>query len=148
MNFKSAFYIHIAMICCNCDVSVKTNFTELNKQQVLDTEKEFEKMTAQKGWAESFSYFADDSAVLQSEEGIIKGKSAIREHYSNSRYKDVSLKWDADFVDVANSGDLAYTYGKYTFTAMDTSGKQIDSKGIFHTVWKKQKDGSWKFVWD
>ncbi len=148
MNLKSAFYILIAIIFYNCDVNVKTNSSELNKQQVLETEKEFEKMTAQKGWAESFSHFADDSAVLQSEEGIIKGKSAIKAHYSNSKYKDVSLQWDADFVEVAASGDLAYTYGKYTFTAMDTAGKQIDNKGIFHTVWKKQKDGSWKYVWD
>lgn len=60
----------------------------------------------------------------------------------------MSLQWDADFVDVSKSGELAYTYGKYTFTAIDSTGKTIDDKGIFHTVWKKQKDGKWKFVWD
>ncbi len=147
---KNHFILLVTVILffCQCDVQIKTDSSESGKQQILATEKEFEKMTAEKGWAESFSYFADDSAVLQSEEGIIKGKTAIKAHYSNSKYKDVSLRWDADFVDVARSGDLAYTYGKYTFTAVDTAGKPIDSKGIFHTVWKKQKDGSWRYVWD
>jgi ketosteroid isomerase-like protein len=30
----------------------------------------------------------------------------------------------------------------------DSVGNKKDFKGIFHTVWKKQKDGSWKYVWD
>jgi len=43
---------------------------------------------------------------------------------------------------------MAYTYGKYTMTIIDSAGESKVSNGIFHTVWKKQKDGSWKFVWD
>lgn len=148
MKYHLSFLVSVLFLFCQCAEQNKTESSESRKQKILDTEKEFEKMTAEKGWAESFSYFADDSAVLQSEEGIIKGKAAIKAHYSNSKYKDVNLRWDADFVDVASSGDLAYTYGKYTFTAVDTAGKPIDSKGIFHTVWKKQKDGSWRYVWD
>ena len=37
-----------------------------------------------------------------------------------------------------------HSYGKYIWTSKDASGKEEISKGIFHTVWKKQKDGSWK----
>ena len=51
-------------------------------------------------------------------------------------------------MDVSESGDLAYTYGKYTFSAFDSNAKKIEAKGIFHTVWKRQEDGSWKFVYD
>ena len=58
------------------------------------------------------------------------------------------LVWKPDYVDVSESGDLAYTYGKYTFTSRDSTGRKVVSKGIFHTVWKRQEDGSWKFVWD
>jgi ketosteroid isomerase-like protein len=60
----------------------------------------------------------------------------------------VSLKWTPDFIDVAASCDLGYTYGKYTFAVTDSTGKVNESRGYFHTVWKKQKDGNWRFVWD
>lgn len=43
--------------------------------------------------------------------------------------------------------DLGYTYGHYTYTTVDSTGKRIIYKGIFHSVWKK-RDGVWKFVWD
>ncbi|MCB9249994.1 MAG: hypothetical protein H6613_16335 [Ignavibacteriales bacterium] len=38
-----------------------------------------------------------------------------------------------------NQGDLAYTYGHYTFSATNPTGENISAKGIFHTVWKKTK---------
>jgi ketosteroid isomerase-like protein len=43
---------------------------------------------------------------------------------------------------------MAYTYGSYIFTTIDASGNKQESRGKFHTVWKKQADGSWKFVYD
>ena len=53
--------------------------------------------------------------------------------------------WGDHFdVDAAASGDLGYTYGKYQFSAVDSSGQEIKAEGIFHTVWKKQPDGFWK----
>jgi ketosteroid isomerase-like protein len=55
---------------------------------------------------------------------------------------------DTYFVDVAASGDLAYTYGQYTISSKDENGKEITKSGVFHTVWKQQSDGSWKYVWD
>ena len=30
----------------------------------------------------------------------------------------------------------------------DSTGKTNENRGAFHTVWKKQKDGSWRYVWD
>ncbi|MFC2138829.1 YybH family protein, partial [Bacteroidota bacterium] len=60
----------------------------------------------------------------------------------------VKLEWKPDYIDVSTSGDLGYTFGKFTFSAKDTTGKLIESEGIFHTVWKRQEDGSWKYVWD
>jgi len=44
--------------------------------------------------------------------------------------------------------DLEKEYGKYSYSIIDSTGTEISSNGIFHTVWKKQPDGSWKYVWD
>ena len=55
---------------------------------------------------------------------------------------------EADYIDVAASGDLAYSYGDYQFSALNENNEPVEASGIFHTVWKRQSDGSWKYVWD
>jgi ketosteroid isomerase-like protein len=78
----------------------------------------------------------------------VKSKDGIRNYYELRKVDNNKLEWTADFVDAASSGDLGYTYGHYTYTKTDSTGKPSVYKGIFHSVWKKQKDGKWKFVWD
>ncbi len=79
---------------------------------------------------------------------LVVGRSNIKAHYANKKYRHALLQWAPVFVDVAASGDLGYTYGNYTYTASDSLGNAISTKGIFHTVWKRQADGQWRFVWD
>jgi len=121
---------------------------EKSKQEVIRTELDFAKMASEKGVAEAFSYYVADSGVVNAGEQLFQGKDEVRQHYLDWKYKDVKLTWTPDFVDVSASGDLAYTYGKYTFSHRDSTGTLVESRGIFHTVWKRQADGSWRFVWD
>lgn len=122
---------------------------EKYKQEIIQAERDFAKMVKEQGMQAGFTFFADSNAVIRrGNETLIKGKKEIEENYGNPRYKDVVLEWEADFVDVAASGDLGYTYGHYTFEAKDSTGNPIKSTGTFHTVWKRQLDGSWKYVWD
>lgn len=132
--------------------SCKTDSGDLYKnakQQIAQAEKDFEKMAAEKGIADAFEFFADSNAVIRrSNDSIIQGKENIRKFYSADFFKAASVKWSPDFVDASEKGDLGYTYGKYIWQSKDSVGKVTENKGIFHTVWKKQKDGSWKYVWD
>jgi ketosteroid isomerase-like protein len=139
--------IFISLILFGCQKDGNA-LRERSKHEIVETEKEFEAMGEKKGLAEAFSYYAADSAVLRRRESLCIGKENIRKNYESLAYKEISLKWSPDFVDASRSGDLGYTYGKYTFSAKDSSGKVIEDKGYFHTVWKKQPDGKWKFVWD
>ena len=90
------------------------------------------------------------TVVLLRNNSLIIGIDSLRESYKNkeSEIGKVSLTWKPDFVDVAISGDLGYTYGKYVYTTTDSIGTKNVLEGIFHTVWKRQPDGTWKFVWD
>lgn len=81
-------------------------------------------------------------------DSLIFGKEGIRNFYSADYYRTTSLQWEPDFVEVAASGDLAYTYGRYVLQSKDSTGKISERTGVFHTIWKKQADGSWKYVWD
>ncbi|MBK9722569.1 MAG: DUF4440 domain-containing protein [Saprospiraceae bacterium] len=131
-----------------CNQKITQSQIEIAKQEIFRIEKKFEKLASEKGLAEAFSYYADSNAVLSRGGILISGKQNIKNHFIAANLKNVVLKWDAVFVDVSASCDLAYTYGNYTFSAKDAVDSTITSKGIFHTVWKKQSDGDWKFVWD
>ena len=106
-------------------------------------------MTAEKGISEAFRYFAADNAVIKREDDtLIVGKENIKAYYSSWDKRKTTVKWTPDFIDVANDGTLAYTYGKYNWKIRDEAGIATEFKGVFHTVWKKQADGNWKYVWD
>jgi len=119
------------------------------KNEIFQTEKAFEKMAAENGVAEAFYYFADEKAVIKREnDTLIVGKENIKIYYAKKNNSNATVNWTPDFIDVANDGTLGYTYGKYAWKIKNKEGALTEYKGIFHTVWKKQKDGSWKYVWD
>jgi ketosteroid isomerase-like protein len=119
------------------------------RNEIFQAEKAFEKMAAEKGVAEAFYYFADENAVIKRQnDTLIKGKADIKAYYSQNYNEDVTVKWSPDYIDVSDCGTLGYTYGKYVWKIKNKQGAMSEYKGIFHTVWKKQKDGTWKYVWD
>lgn len=121
---------------------------EIAKQEIADAEKNFEAMAKEKGIATAFAFFADEQAVIKREhDTLIMGKQNIHNYYSKYDTIKAYVTWKPDFIDVSEDATLAYTYGKYSWTVKkDTTTKEF--KGVFHTVWKKQKDNSWKYVWD
>jgi ketosteroid isomerase-like protein len=144
----------ILMLLLGCMIIISCNNTTGDKSgdariAVDQAERDFEKMAAEKGIAEAFWYFADSNAVIKrGGDSVIHGKEGIRKFYSGDFFKTATVKWSPDFVEVSADGSLGYTFGKYTWQSKDSTGKINESKGIFHTVWKKQEDGSWKYVWD
>ena len=128
------------------------NYVEVDvdklKLEIMGVEKRFDDMVAEKGISEAFLFFAAEDAVIMRNNRVFKGKTEIKKYFDSVELNDIKLKWKPDFVDMSSSGDMAYTYGKYVFSARDKAGKILKSEGVFHTVWKRQVDGKWKFVWD
>jgi ketosteroid isomerase-like protein len=122
-----------------------TNTDRQSKTEILQAEKDFAAMAKEKGVATAFYTFADTNAVIKRGNQLVKGKGSIKEFYFQQLQKG-DLQWTPEFVDA--SGELGYTYGPFTYSEKDSTGKAIETKGFFHTVWRKQKDGKWKFVWD
>jgi len=139
-----AIFILIAG-CCRNPFEIDTDQA---RADILLAEKEFARMAADSGITEAFIFFADkDAAVLRGEK-VLQGIDSISHYFESRNFDGISLEWTPDFVDVSASGDLGYTYGRDVYTMSDSTGQKVSSEGIFHTVWKKQPDGSWKFVWD
>ncbi|MEQ1586437.1 MAG: nuclear transport factor 2 family protein [Cyclobacteriaceae bacterium] len=146
---RSLFTILVLiLILPSCTLDKKGDI-EVWKKEIADTEHAFAAMAKVDGVAKAFITFAANDAVLLRNNELIKGKDAIEASYDR-RFSsgNASLTWAPDFVDVSSSGGLGYTYGKYVYTSTDSLGNSTTSEGIFHTVWKRQSDGTWKFVWD
>lgn len=116
----------------------------------MQTEADFARMALEQGLSPAFLAFAAEDAVLMRNNQLVRGREGIRQWFVNrpSDPSQIKLEWTPDFVEVATSGDLGYTYGSYTLTVTDPTGGSLTQTGIFHTVWKRQPDGSWRFVWD
>jgi ketosteroid isomerase-like protein len=136
--------IALLLIACKNKIdSVK------EKADILKTERAFEKLAADSGIAYAFHAFAADSAVImRGNDSIIHSKQGIFNYYSHNGSDSASVTWTADFVDVSDDATMGYTYGKYLLKVLQANNTTKEYKGTFHTVWKKQTDGSWKYVWD
>ncbi len=141
------FFVFSLFLLGSCQSEEKTDLEAL-KAEIRAAEKAFNDMAAESGVKEAFLSFSAEDAVLNRGGQMIKGRSAIGEYFDAQPFDSVRLQWTPEFVDVSTSGDLAYTYGPFTFSAVDSTGQTLGSQGFFHTVWKKQADGSWKFVYD
>ena len=136
----------VVVLLVACQPAPKDNVTLV--KEIEAAEAAFNDLAAEKGVKEAFLTYVAEDGVINRNGRIIKGKTDIEAYFDASTLLDVSLQWKPEFVDVSASGDMAYTYGPYTFSAKDTTGQAIESQGLFHTVWKRQADGSWKFVYD
>jgi ketosteroid isomerase-like protein len=132
----------LSVIMCgeNMDLSeAKNNLTQ--------TDKDFAEYARKNGIGKAFEYFAADSAVIfQDYSNPIKGRENIASLFSLS--EGSSLDWEPYFTEISASGDLGYTLGNYTATHTDDSGHLQITKGFYMTIWKKQADGQWRYVFD
>jgi ketosteroid isomerase-like protein len=111
-------------------------------------EADFMKAAAEKGSAGYMSYYADDAVEVPNGGPLIPGKENIAKGMGFLDDKNNSLTWTPVGADISASGDLGYTYGTFEFHSKDKDGKPVVENGKYTSIWKKQKDGSWKVVLD
>ena len=116
------------------------------KSEILAADKAFCATSVKDGPQAAFEeYCASDAKLLSSPK---VGRSAIIEAFRDLP-KTASLTWDPASVDVAASGELGYTWGRYTLIVPGAKpGKPpFVRKGTYVTVWKKQS-GRWRVALD
>jgi ketosteroid isomerase-like protein len=124
-------------------IYAKNNIKEVEK--LRETELAFSKLCVEKGMAESFIFYADQDVIKLNEGKFpIIGKDSLIASFPIKSPQTFILEWYPLKVEVSKSADLGYTFGNWTLT----NAKGEKSFGNYMTVWKKQKDGSWKFVID
>jgi uncharacterized protein (TIGR02246 family) len=140
----------VAMALGACTQQPAKPDTAAIQSQLQTNEAKWNRAYAERDAEALAGMYADDAALANPGEPLVRGKDAIREATA-AFASDPNLKvaFEANRIEVAQSGDLAYTRGNYTLTMTNLeSGKPETSTGHYLTVWKKQADGSWKAVED
>jgi hypothetical protein len=60
----------------------------------------------------------------------------------------VKLTGSAGCTDVSDDGTLGYNYGRYESRRPGPDRGEVGRGGFFLTIWKRQPDGSWRYVLD
>lgn len=144
------YSVLVLIILNSCTQSPDAATLDGWKKEIREAERDFAAMAEKEGISRAFLYYAADEAVVMRGDNLFMGKQQLEELFADaaSSPRDEKLSWSPDFVDVSASGDLGYTYGNYTYSFTDSTGVKVERTGVFHTVWKRQEDGSWRFVWD
>jgi ketosteroid isomerase-like protein len=111
-------------------------------RQVKSADSAFAALSVARGAQAAFLSFAASEAVLLGPPGapMTHGREAIGAAFAEFP-ADAVLDWAPVTADVAGSGDLGCTVGEASIVARNSYSKYV-------TVWKRQADGSWKFVAD
>jgi ketosteroid isomerase-like protein len=109
---------------------------------VLAADRAFAAMSEQQNPKAAFAaYMAPDGIMVPaSTEGIVEGHDNVMAMFGEADDPGFDLLWQPQFAEVAASGDMAWTWGKYQYLV---EGNTVRT-GKYVNVWKKQFDGSWK----
>ncbi|TSA26046.1 MAG: hypothetical protein D4R67_08765 [Bacteroidetes bacterium] len=116
------------------------------RKEILSTDRAFSARSAEKGMHDAFLFYAaDDLVKLQEGRFPIIGKDALARAFEGKSDSLFRLTWEPVKAEVSNSGDLGYTFGNYEL--YDFLRNEI-YYGNYYTVWRKEKDGTWRWVLD
>ena len=116
--------------------------------EMVETERAFAAMGAEKGVRESFFEFFGEEGV-----SFNPDPTKFREYARNNPLPDppppreLKLEWWPVYGDVAESGDLGYNTGPTLVTDL-TPQNRPSRHGYFFSVWKKQPNGTWRVAVD
>jgi ketosteroid isomerase-like protein len=117
-------------------------------EQVRAADTAFSALAQRVGTGRAFGDFAAENAQIFSTPGeFITGPNAISDSFGPSGSSGV-LAWHPVAGGVAQSGDLGFTVGNAVFTGQREDGGPLLLYSKYLTVWKKQRDGTWRYVVD
>jgi ketosteroid isomerase-like protein len=107
----------------------------------------FSDLADRMGTGFAFAQTAASDGVMFGGTRLIVGPAAIEEYF-RAQPPGTSLTWRPIYTVVASSGDLGFTIGESVRTGRGPSGAAVQSFGKYLTIWRKERNGTWKFVVD
>ena len=111
---------------------------EAEYQSLIQAERAFAKKSMETNSREAFLAFIAEDGVLFTPDPV-PGKETLEKR----PVPDFTLDWWPTYSDISRSADLGWNTGPYV---LERDGRA--QYGYFSTVWRKQADGTWRFVAD
>src|SRR4051812_39662811 len=109
---------------------------------MVDAERKFYTTGQEKGTRAAFlEFLAEDGIVFRP--GPVNGREAWNERAETG----LDLVWEPTFAAISRSADFGYDSGPAKWREKKGQGN-FTGFGHFISIWKKQKDGSWKVALD
>jgi ketosteroid isomerase-like protein len=109
---------------------------------MVAAERKFYLTGQEKGTRAAFlEFLADDAIIFRP--GPVNGKESWNERADTT----LDLVWEPTFAAISRSADFGYDTGPSKWRAKKGQGN-FTGFGHFISIWKKQKDGSWKVALD
>lgn len=104
---------------------------------VVAAERAFAARAGEIGWVQAFrEYTAQDGQIAR--DRIVSAPESLADAPDGGRL----LYWEPAYAGIARSGDLGFSTGPYSFEETRIP------RGQYFTVWRRQPDGSWRWIWD
>jgi ketosteroid isomerase-like protein len=137
-------FVFIAFLFIN--LSCTTRKVQYNKGELITADSLFSELSVSEGMFVAFTaYIAPDGVILRDGSLPTNGRDALIQYYAGKSDTSFILSWKPSFETISDDGNLGYTYGVWTHTVKSSGEK---SYGMYATVWKRQEDGTWRFVLD
>ena len=134
--------IMFSLVLMSCNPK-KNSAKSMSPDEIIKADEAFSEMSRKSGMKKAFIEYIDNEGILlRPNHPPIAGADAI-EFLSQVNDSSYTLTWVPRGGEMATSANLGYTYGIYTLEMKDTV-----LRGTYVSIWKKQKDGKWKFVLD
>jgi ketosteroid isomerase-like protein len=128
----------------SCDFSFRKNDARINALNAMQqTDVDFARMAEDNGFRKAFLEYMEEDAVLLRDNHLPFIGAVAVQYISSINDSSFNISWEPQGGDVAESGDMGYTFGLYQLK----TETEVQS-GTYITVWRKQKDGKWKYVLD
>lgn len=146
MNKIILVFVCLALLVSCKDADVKeTRAGAMAKLEMMNADRAFSKMSEEKGMKAAFIEYLDSNGVLLRPNRLpIAGADAV-DFLIQQNDSDYTLTWEPRNGAIAKSGELGYTYGIF---ALRPSVKDTVIYGTYVSIWKKEKNGEWKYVLD
>lgn len=137
-----------SLFLTGCD-DAPADTREADAKAIKEIETQWNHDYAQKDADKAIAHYAADAVLMNPGMPASSGKEAITKTVKEMVADPaLELKFKASKVEVAKSGDVAYTQGSYTMTATGPNKKVMNDHGSYVTVYRKEKEGGWKAVSD
>jgi ketosteroid isomerase-like protein len=122
---------------------------EQERENLLQQDLRFAEAAYTEGVAEAYRRFMAEDAIQLPDGGLaIGGREEIyADMLALTDGADFSLSWEPLEVEVAASGELGYTWGIYSYEALDELGAPFVAEGKYVYLWRKNA-GRWELILD